>query len=238
MNVEQDQPRPAACCSVFDGSPAKRRASDQGDLIVAVDGQLDRRQAARCRPRRSRARPGRASSSTCRRPTRTATGPSRSSASASRCRSCDGQDGRARRPQDRRRASCGVQRGRARPAAPTRSRSCAAQGAEGDLLDLRGNGGGLLREGGAVSSLFIENGLIVSTKGRTAPSATTTPRATRSTRGIPVVVLVDRGSASASEIVTGRAARPRAARRSSARDVRQGRCSRRSSRSRTAARWT
>ena len=72
------------------------------------------------------------------------------------------------------------------------------------MLDLRGNGGGLLSEAVLVSSIFIEDGRIVSVRGpqpsRTAPR---TPWATRSRRTCPVVVLVDSGSASASEIVTG-----------------------------------
>ena len=37
------------------------------------------------------------------------------------------------------------------------------------MLDLRGNGGGLLREAVLVSSIFIEDGLITFTKGRTKP---------------------------------------------------------------------
>jgi len=78
------------------------------------------------------------------------------------------------------------------------------RGAEAIMLDLRGNGGGLLLEAVAVSSLFIEDGEIVSVRGR--------HRAERShdaegdaivPEGVPVVTLVDGGSASASEIVTG-----------------------------------
>ena len=45
------------------------------------------------------------------------------------------------------------------------------QGADGVILDLRGNGGGLLNEGVLVASTFIEDGLIVSTKGRSRPEA-------------------------------------------------------------------
>lgn len=75
------------------------------------------------------------------------------------------------------------------------------RGAEGFVLDLRQNGGGLLDEAVLVSSTFIPNGVIVSTKGRTS-----LPRVLRATGGAivrdPVVVLVDRGTASASEIVT------------------------------------
>ncbi len=79
------------------------------------------------------------------------------------------------------------------------------QGAEGLVLDLRGNGGGLLQEAVLVSSIFIEDGLITFTKGRTKPRREY--RADDDTKAIagdiPVVVLVDRGSASASEITAG-----------------------------------
>jgi len=77
------------------------------------------------------------------------------------------------------------------------------KGAQGILLDLRGNGGGLLREAVLVSSVFIEDGTIVSTKGRRRPERVYKAEGDAIDQDIPVVVLVDRGSASASEIVTG-----------------------------------
>jgi carboxyl-terminal processing protease len=77
------------------------------------------------------------------------------------------------------------------------------QGAQGVILDLRGNGGGLLQEGVLVSSTFVEDGLIVSTKGRARPERKYNAEGDAIPEKIPVVVLVDHGSASASEIVTG-----------------------------------
>jgi len=77
------------------------------------------------------------------------------------------------------------------------------KGAEGIVLDLRGNGGGLLREAVLVSSVFIEDGTVVSTKGRRRPESVYKAEGDAIDGDIPVVVLVDRGSASASEIVTG-----------------------------------
>ena len=77
------------------------------------------------------------------------------------------------------------------------------KGAEGILLDLRGNGGGLLNEAVLVGSVFIEDGLIVSTKGRTKPERKYDAVGGAIDEDIPVVVLVDRGTASASEIVSG-----------------------------------
>ena len=77
------------------------------------------------------------------------------------------------------------------------------KGAEGLVLDLRGNGGGLLTEAQLVSSIFIEDGEIVSTRGRSRPERTLEAEGDAIEEDIPVVVLVDGGSASASEIVTG-----------------------------------
>ena len=77
------------------------------------------------------------------------------------------------------------------------------QDADGIVLDLRGNGGGLLSEAVLVSSLFIEDGRIVSTKGRNKAERVFEAEGDAIDEDIPVVVLVDRGSASASEIVTG-----------------------------------
>jgi carboxyl-terminal processing protease len=77
------------------------------------------------------------------------------------------------------------------------------KGADGIVLDLRGNGGGLLSEAQLVASVFIEDGRIVSTRGRSRPERVLEADGDAIDEDIPVVVLVDGGSASASEIVTG-----------------------------------
>jgi carboxyl-terminal processing protease len=77
------------------------------------------------------------------------------------------------------------------------------RGADGIVLDLRGNGGGLLREAVLVSSIFIDDGVIVSVRGRKRRNRTERAVGGAIASNIPVVVLVDRGSASASEITTG-----------------------------------
>jgi carboxyl-terminal processing protease len=76
-------------------------------------------------------------------------------------------------------------------------------GLKGLVLDMRGNGGGLLREAVLVSSIFIEDGTIVSTSGRQRPERIYKAEGDAIDSDIPMVVLVDGGSASASEIVTG-----------------------------------
>jgi len=75
---------------------------------------------------------------------------------------------------------------------------------EGLILDLRNNPGGLLSQAIEVSDLFLDSGLIVSTKGRD-PSQNMEISAHKSgkERKYPIVVLVNGGSASAAEIVAG-----------------------------------
>jgi carboxyl-terminal processing protease len=77
------------------------------------------------------------------------------------------------------------------------------EGAEGVVLDLRDNGGGLLNEAVQISSIFIPDGRIVSTKGRARPTRVYEATGGAIDQNIPVVVLVNDHSASASEIVTG-----------------------------------
>ncbi len=77
-------------------------------------------------------------------------------------------------------------------------------GAKGIVLDLRGNGGGALDEGILVASTFLKKGqLVVTTRGRTQPEQELEATGDAIDADVPVVVLVDHNSASASEIVTG-----------------------------------
>ncbi len=75
------------------------------------------------------------------------------------------------------------------------------QGAEGLVLDLRENGGGLLDEAVLSSSIFVEDGPIVSTESRTQ-GARTYDAVGDAIEPRPTVVLVNRYTASASEILT------------------------------------
>ena len=78
-----------------------------------------------------------------------------------------------------------------------------AKGAQGIVLDLRDNGGGLLNEAVLISSIFVGDGTIVSTEGRNRPRRVFEATGHPIDADIPVVVLVNENSASASEIVTG-----------------------------------
>lgn len=74
----------------------------------------------------------------------------------------------------------------------------------GLILDLRNNPGGLLQEAVSVSNEFIDSGLIVYTKGRAAgQNMTFNADSSRTQPDYPMIVLVNNGSASASEIVAG-----------------------------------
>ena len=71
------------------------------------------------------------------------------------------------------------------------------------VLDLQGNGGGLVDEAQLIASAFLEDGPIVTTRGRSVPERTLTATGDPIIAKAPLVVLVNRGTASASEIVAG-----------------------------------
>jgi carboxyl-terminal processing protease len=75
-------------------------------------------------------------------------------------------------------------------------------GARGLVFDLRGNGGGLVEEAQLVASIFIPKGVIVTTRGRTQPTQVLVATGGAISASIPMVVLVDRNTASSAEIVT------------------------------------
>ena len=75
---------------------------------------------------------------------------------------------------------------------------------KGFILDLRNNPGGLLSQAIGVVDLFVDKGIIVSQKGRNAEDEEKFEASSSNTRTkLPLVVLVNEGSASASEIVSG-----------------------------------
>jgi carboxyl-terminal processing protease len=76
-------------------------------------------------------------------------------------------------------------------------------GSRGVVFDLRDNPGGLVTEAQLVASAFLSDGKIVTTKGRAVPSKTLSAVGDPIAPKVPLVVLVDRNSASAAEIVAG-----------------------------------
>jgi len=76
--------------------------------------------------------------------------------------------------------------------------------AEGVILDLRSNPGGLLSQAIGLVDLFVHKGVIVSQKGKQKKENQTFRATSRGTfKDIPLVILINGGSASASEIVSG-----------------------------------
>ncbi len=76
------------------------------------------------------------------------------------------------------------------------------EGMRGLILDMRFNPGGLLTAATAIADFFISSGVIVSTKGRNTEEHVVKAKKAGTFSGFPMVVLVNRYSASASEIVS------------------------------------
>jgi carboxyl-terminal processing protease len=77
------------------------------------------------------------------------------------------------------------------------------RGAKSFIFDLRENGGGLVSEAQLIASAFLKSGPIVTTRGRAVPSRTLAATGDPVVPDAPLLVLVDGGTASASEIVAG-----------------------------------
>ena len=202
MSVDQDR-RGLRVINVFDGSPAKRAGIKKGDFVTEVDGKSIAGQSssvATAKIKGPAGTQGHASRSWT--PTRAPPRTTASSASGSRCPVAEGKietrNGKKYGVVKLQSFSQGAHGLLRRQIDKVRK-----QGAEALVLDLRGNGGGLLDEGVQVASIFIDKGLITYTEGRTSPRRDFDATGGAIPKDIPVVVLVDRGSASASEIVTG-----------------------------------
>jgi carboxyl-terminal processing protease len=74
---------------------------------------------------------------------------------------------------------------------------------KGIVLDLRNNPGGMLKPAVTIADGFLQDGLIVSTRGRSVDQMEFTAKPGDWLDGIPMVVLVNRRSASASEVLAG-----------------------------------
>ncbi len=201
MNVEEDR-RGLKVLQVFDGTPAERGGIENGDFIIAVNG----RSLAGVNSEVATSR---------------IKGPAGTSVEL-RVFS-PGDDGPRSVRLKRERIDVPVARGRtvrrdgrtigvvelfgftpgAHGALRREVGKVLRNGAEGIVLDLRGNPGGRLTEAVLVSSIFIEDGEIVSVRGRHRNERTHDAEGDAIDEDIPVAVLVNGGSASASEIVTG-----------------------------------
>src|SRR3954471_15656518 len=186
---------------VFDGSPAKRAGIRRGDVIVAANGRSLKGRSGDASRALIKGRPGTdvrltfVSSGK-----RTTKDVQRATVSVPVVASHLG-----RLPDKRKYAQVALAQfstgahGELRDAIDKRLK----QGAKGIVLDLRGNGGGLVEEARLISSIFIPEGPIVTTKGRSQRTRTLMAAGGAIAKNVPVVVLVDGDTASASEIVTG-----------------------------------
>jgi carboxyl-terminal processing protease len=84
----------------------------------------------------------------------------------------------------------------------TQVRKMLKAGAQGLILDLRDNPGGLLEQAVGVASIFLKSGTIVSTRGRNQPTTVYTALGNAIAPTIPLVLVVNRDTASSAEIVT------------------------------------
>jgi carboxyl-terminal processing protease len=199
MTVEEAR-RGLRVMSVYDGSPAARGGLKPGDVITAVDGRSIAGASSEASTARIKGPKGTTVTLTVR------TGRREREVELRRARvDIPVVESSIRRAGSRRIAHvrlAGFSSG-AHGEVGQAVRSRLRQGADGVVLDLRDNGGGLLNEAVLVSSIFIPEGKIVSTKGRSRPERVYEATGGAIPTDVPVVVLVNRRSASASEIVTG-----------------------------------
>jgi carboxyl-terminal processing protease len=194
-----ERPRGLMVSSVFKGSPAERAGIRPGDLITKVNGRSIRGESSNVSTARIKGKPG-----TYVRLTIVHPGGKPRTLRVKRARitvpvvtsSLRKRGGRKLGVVELSSFTSGAH---AQVAAAVRRQL--ARKADGFVLDLRANGGGLLDEAVLVSSLFVPNGTIVTTKGRKRSKRVFEATGDTITRK-PVVVLVDHGTASASEIVT------------------------------------
>jgi carboxyl-terminal processing protease len=200
MTVEQD-PKGLRIISVYDGTPAARGGLRPGDLIVEVDGRSLAGSSSEEATTKIKGRAGTTVALTLR-------------DKGGKQRTVRLQRQRVEIPV----VVSSMKRAGGQPVAYVRLASFTAgahgqvrqaidgllrKGARGVVLDLRDNGGGLLDEAVLTSSIFLPDGKVVSTKGRSRPEHTYEATGGAISTKVPVTVLVNGQTASASEIVTG-----------------------------------
>ncbi|HEY3186156.1 MAG TPA: S41 family peptidase [Solirubrobacteraceae bacterium] len=197
----REDPRGLLVDEVFDHSPAKRAGIRSGDVIVGVNGRSLRGKSGDRSRSLIKGRPGTVVRLTIlSRGHRRTEAVQRATVSVPVVASHIGRLADGRRYADVALAqfSSGAH-GELREAIDRRLK----EGAKGIVLDLRGNGGGLVEEARLVASIFIAEGPIVSTRGRAQRPRTLMAAGGAIAKSVPVVVLVDGDTASAAEIVAG-----------------------------------
>lgn len=189
---------------VYDGSPAARGGLRRGDVIVAVDGRSIAGDAAKTGSSRIKGPPG----TEVRLTIRAATGGGRREVELRRARVTVPVIASRMVDHDGEKLGVVTLKGftsGAHGQVITALKKLLREGAKGIVLNLRGNGGGLVSEAQLVAGAFLQDGqVVVSTRGRSVESKTLRAEGDPTVpKDIGVVVLVDRDSASASEIVTG-----------------------------------
>ena len=188
-----ERPRGLLVAGVFERSPAERAGIRPGDLITGVNGESIAGKSSDVSTALIKGRPGTYVRLRVRREGRTRTVRVR----RERIR-VPASDGELRRADGRRVGHVALASfsSGAHGELVTHLRRLERRGAQGFVLDLRGNGGGLLNEAVLVASAFVPDGTIVVTDGRARPRRVFEATGEVATRK-PVVVLVDRGTASA-----------------------------------------
>lgn len=183
---------------VYDGSPAKRAGIAEDDLIVAVEGRSIAGEPAEASTARIKGPPGTEVTIAVRSPG----GREREVAVVRAEVRIPAAQGELRRFGGRKIGYVRLLTFSQGAHAELRQEveRVARRGAEGLVLDLRGNGGGLLNEAVLSASVFVEDGEIVSTAGRTQEQRTYEAVGDALPER-PMAVLVDRNTASAAEIV-------------------------------------
>jgi carboxyl-terminal processing protease len=188
---------------VFKKSPAKRAGIKPGDLITKVNGRSIAGESSTASTARIKGKPGTFVQLTIKRPgskprtLRVKRERIQVPVVSSRLRTTNGRPGRTKLGV----VSLSSFTSGAHAELASAVRKLLDRHAQGFVLDLRKNGGGLLEEAVLISSLFVPNGTIVTTKGRARPKRVFEATGDTITRK-PIVVLVDHDTASASEITT------------------------------------